>query len=95
MLIPRFTIRWLLGMMVVAGVISLVLAQAVRGDAWAIGTVIGIQSLVLVFFAHACVFAVAWLFAQIRKGLQGEIKATSPFASAGPPAQLIPPTNPE
>ena len=95
MLIPRFTLRWLLGLMVVAGLISLVLAQAVHGNAWAIGLVIGLSSLALVFVAHASVFVVAWLFVQIRKSFVGQPRATSPFATAGPPPQLVPPTSPE
>lgn len=94
-LIPRFSLRWLLGLMVVAGFVSFVLAQAVRGEPWAIGTVVGLSSLLLVFFGYAWVFAFAWLFAQIRKAFKGNPRATSPFAAAGPPRQLVPPTNPE
>ena len=95
MLIPRFTLRWLLGLMVAAGLVSLVLAQAVHGQAWAVGVVIGLSSLALVFAAHAWVFVVAWLFAQIRKLLVGQPRATSPFATAGPPPQMVPPTTPD
>lgn len=94
-LIPRFTLKWLLGFTAVAGLISLVLAQAVRGEPWAVGVAIGLCSLLPVFAAYAWFFAVAWLFALLRRGLSTTPRASSPFATSGPPAQLVPPMEPE
>ena len=94
-MIPRFSLKWLLGFTAVAAVCSLVLAQAANKQPWAVGVVIALDSLVLVFFTYAWVFAVAWLFALIRRGFAGPPRASSPFASAGPPAQLVPPRQPE
>ena len=37
MLIPRFTLRWLLLLITFISVFCLIVAQAVRGQAWAIG----------------------------------------------------------
>jgi len=94
-LIPRFSLKWMLGFTAVAAGISLVLAQAAQGQAWAVGAVVGMGSLVVVFSVYAWFFAVAWVFALIRRSLAPQPKATSPFASAGPPAQLVPPTQPQ
>jgi hypothetical protein len=94
-LIPRFSLKWLLGFTAVAAVFSFVLAQAANAQAWAVGMVIALASLVVVFAMYAWFFAVAWLFALARRSLASQPRATSPFASAGPPAQLIPPRQPE
>lgn len=94
-LIPRFSLKWLLGFTAVAALFSLVLAQAANGQPWAIGVVIALESLVLVFFTYAWFFAVAWVFAFIRRSIAGKPRGSSPFASAGPPAQLVPPRQPE
>lgn len=94
-LIPRFSLKWLLGLTAVASVISLILAQAANRQAWAVGFVIALNSLVLVFAVYAWFFAVAWCFALIRRSLAPQPRASSPFASAGPPAQLVPPKEPE
>ena len=93
--IPRFSLKWLLGFTAVAALFSLVLAQAANGQPWAIGFVIALGSLVLVFGTYAWFFAVAWIFALLRRSVAGRPQASSPFASAGPPAQLIPPRQPE
>ena len=94
-LIPRFSLKWMLGFTAVAAVCSLVLAQAANAQAWAVGVVIALASLVLVFAIYAWFFAVAWLFALIRRSIAGPQRGSSPFASAGPPAQLVPPRQPE
>lgn len=94
-LLPRFSLKWLLGFTAVAGLISLVLAQAVRGEPWAVGAVVALASLVPVFFVHAWFFAVAWLLALVRRVFSTAPRPSSPFASAGPPAQLVSPTEPQ
>lgn len=94
MIIPRFTIKTLLGLMVLAAFMSLILAQAVRGQSWAIGVCVGLVSLFVALAAHSLVFAIAWVLAQARRLLDTSPKARSPFASAGPPPQIIPPSAP-
>ncbi len=94
-LIPRFSLKWMLGFTAVAAVFSFVLAQAANRQAWAVGVVIALFSLISVFWTFAWVFAVAWFFALLRRSIAGQPKASSPFASAGPPAQLVPPRQPE
>ena len=78
-----------------AAVVSLVLAQAANRQAWAVGVVIALESLLLVFAVYAWFFAVAWFFALLRRSIAPQPRASSPFASAGPPAQLVPPRQPE
>ena len=41
MLIPRFTLRWLLLLITVISVFCVIVAQAFRGQAWAIGCFAG------------------------------------------------------
>ena len=48
MLIPRFSIRWLLGLTTFSAVVSLVLASAVRGRPWALGVMAGVSAALIV-----------------------------------------------
>jgi hypothetical protein len=66
MLIPRFSIRWLLGLTTFSAVVSLVLAQAVRGRPWALGVMAGVWCLVIVAALFVGSFLAAWLIAQAR-----------------------------
>ena len=59
MLIPRFSLRALLIFTAVAGVVSLVLADAVRGRSWAVGVVVGLIGLAVLFVFHWLAFLVA------------------------------------
>lgn len=96
MLIPRFTIRGLLLLMTVSSFISLVLTFAVRGRLWAIAVSVGIASLLLAFLSYAFVFGVAYAVATAANLLRGAAAGPStPFATAEPPPQIIPPDEPE
>jgi uncharacterized membrane protein len=73
MLIPRFSIRWLLGLTAVCAAISLVLSFAARGAAWANGVWVGlVGSLVMLFALHVVAFGAAWLISQIFVGVRPE-----------------------
>lgn len=90
MLIPRFTIRWLLWLITVSAVVSLVLSYAVRGRAWALGVTAGLWCLAFAALFYVLAFLVAWLIANLRAALRpvtgpprgGE----NPFAAAAPTA---------
>src|SRR5262245_30376637 len=84
MLIPRFSIRWLLGLTTFSAGVSLVLSYAVRGQAWAIGVTAGMWSLVVVALFYIGAFLVAWLIAQAAagRGAWQRGDGESPFASA-------------
>ena len=53
MLIPRFTIRWLLLLMTVSSFFFFILSFAVRGQAWAIAVSLSVGSLLLAFLCYA------------------------------------------
>ena len=95
MLIPRFSLRWLIGLITVCGVISLVLSYAFQGEPWAIGFAAGIASLAVLFALHASAFAVAYVLAEVfhlkprvevpAAILAGDTPfAATPFAAANP-----------
>ena len=88
MLIPRYTIRWLLGLTTFCAAGSLVLAAAVRGEAWAIGVAVGLGSLVLLALLHMGAFLMAWSISRIGSvsTSQRATAGASPFA---PP--IVPP----
>jgi len=70
MLIPRYSIRWLLGLTTFSAVVSLVLSYAVRGHAWAIGVTSGLWTLVVVAVLFVVAFLFAWLVDQVAAGLR-------------------------
>src|SRR5689334_9735471 len=81
MLIPRYSIRWLLGLMTFAALVSLVLSYAVRGHAWAIGVASGLWSIVVAGLFYVAAFLAAWCLAKFatatRRSPRGGV---SPFA---------------
>ncbi|HLA84256.1 MAG TPA: hypothetical protein VJL29_05650 [Thermoguttaceae bacterium] len=64
-LIPQFSLRWMLGLTTVCAFIFAVFGMAARGHAWAIGFTIGLGSVFLMAMIHAglfgCVAVVAGL----------------------------------
>lgn len=96
MLIPRFTIRGLLLLMTVSSFVSLVLTYAVRGRVWAIAVSVGVASLLLAFLGYAFTFGIAYVVAAAASLLRGTAAgAATPFATAEPPPQILPPDEPE
>ncbi len=63
-ILPRFSIRALLGMLTVCAVAFLIAGMAFRGQFWAWGVTIALASLVLTALVHAALFGLVWLFAQ-------------------------------
>lgn len=94
MLIPRFTLRWLLVLTTICGGLSLVLSYAMQGHEWAIAISVMLAAVPLLFLLHAFAFTAAWGFSQVANALTGmayKPKGVSPFATAGPPKQIVPP----
>lgn len=88
MLIPRYSIRWLLGLTTLCAAVSLVLSSAVRGEAWAIGISAGLASLFVVALLHMGAFLLAWMFSRMGSNAAGNRAAgDSPFAPAIPPTR--------
>ena len=98
MLLPKFSIRAMLIATAAFAVLSLVLAQAVRGEAAAaVAFLIGVGSIVLAFGLYCWAFAAAWACGALLKSVSGgtQAKVGSPFADAGPPKQIITPIDPD
>jgi hypothetical protein len=88
MLIPRFTLRWLLGLTTISALVSLVLSFAVRGQPWALGITAGLWCLAIVFVFYVSAFLAAWLIANTKSAFRVSPPAGSqgdnPFASKLP-----------
>lgn len=86
MLIPQFSLRWVLAAMTVLAVVSLFLGQAARGQPWAVGVSAAVVMLAAVGVVHGLLFFVVWAFSVIFSRRR---KPRAPFApaSAAPFAQ--------
>lgn len=94
MVIPRFSLRSLLIATAVCAVFSLVIAGAVRGQPWAIGMTAAFAALLAVMLLHPLAFAFASVLASLRGQLNPPPPGASPFATSGPPKQIVPPSPP-
>ena len=97
MIFPRFTLRWAFLAMTVFACFSLVLAQAFRGEPWAVALSLTVLAFGGFMLVQASVFVVARV---IRGGRSGFADAAnpgqSPFATKVPIKQVIvPPQDPD
>ena len=95
MLLPRFSIRWLLVLTTAFGVFFTILSIAVRGQAWAIAISVAIASLGVFMLIYAGVFVASWWISLAVEAYRPSRGPTNPFAEAKPPPQLISPEDPE
>ena len=65
MLIPQYSIRWLLGLTTVCAVIFSIFAMALRGSFVAAGVSMAIIALVVVMLVHVVFFGLVWVFSVI------------------------------
>jgi hypothetical protein len=85
MIIPQFSLRWLLGLMALCGGISLILAFANRGQTWALGMTAAIGGVFLLFLLYEATFSAASLITQASKAIFGRSPpGDSPFAIKPP-----------
>jgi hypothetical protein len=84
MLIPQFTIRWLLGVTAVCAVIFSIVAIGVRGTMWAAAVALGLGSLVVLMAIHAGLFGLTWGIGALLSLRRGRRGATSPFGPTSP-----------
>lgn len=100
MVIPRFTLLWLLILVTACAVLSLILSFAHRGHAWALGLLAGLASLAAVLLLHAAAFSLAWIYTQLGYVLRGPavMRGDSPFkpGTNAPevPSQVVDPEPP-
>lgn len=93
MLIPRFSLRWLLTVTTVCGVLALIFSQAVNGSAWAVGFCWALAALTVNFLLFVAVFLVAWGGLQLIVMRRAK-RTASPFATNTPPPQILAPPDP-
>lgn len=92
MLIPRFTIRWLLLLTTICAVVFFIVGFAVRGESWAIAISTSVVSLAFAFFLYGLFFVAAFILATLFGiAKRSQPVGGTPFATAEPPPQVIPP----
>ena len=77
MLIPQFSLRWLLAVVTVAAGVFSVVGLGVRGNLWAAAVTIGMASLVLLMAVCAMLFVLVWVVAALMGGAAR--RGRSPF----------------
>ena len=87
MLIPQFSLRWLLALTTVCAVVFSIVGLAVRGSQWAVAVSVGIGSAVVVIVIYGLVFALVWVFSVVMSawGRRRIGSTASPFQSEFPP----------
>ena len=70
MLIPRFSLRWLLLLMTAFAVFFLVMRWAGQGSHWAVGTVTAVIALALAMLIYGVFFGLAFLLSGIQRRLR-------------------------
>jgi len=79
MLIPQYSIRWLLAVTAVCAGIFSILALGVRGSRWAAGVSVALGSLVILMAVYVLWFALVWAVAAVVPRLARRRFAASPF----------------
>ena len=91
MLIPRFSVRWLMLLTTVCAVFFLVMRYAALGRFWAIGLVATVSTLVLAMVVYGLLFSLAFVLAGLLRMVRPSSPPASPFATDSLPPQVIPP----
>lgn len=95
MLIPRFSLRWLMLALAGASLLAFTARQAVFGQSWALAVMVTVLTLVFMFVVYIVVFSAAWLVATLVGLRKRGPKPGSPFAFSQPPPQVIAATRPD
>ncbi len=81
MVIPQFTLRWLLGLMAVCAAVFSIFGLAVRGYGWAIALSMAILGLAVAMAVYAVLFSLVWLCSlAIGAGERKAAWGRSPFS---------------
>jgi hypothetical protein len=84
MLIPQFSIRWLLGVTALAAVVFSIVAAGLRGHLWAVGVSVGIFAAIAALVVYALLFAAVWAVSLLPiASRERGVPRGSPFAAAG------------
>lgn len=89
MLVPQFSLRWLLAAVAVCAGVSLVLAAAMRGAPWAFVATAGMALVAFTLLVHATFFAALGLLARaaaaVRRRRAQDARGAPLAAAASPP----------
>ena len=93
LLIPHFSIRWMLVLTSVAGVMAVVVRQAYLQKTWAIALTAIMALVASIFLAYGAMFVLAYFLAKATRSLNRVEKPSNPFVVEGQyPPQMIPKT---
>ncbi len=95
MLIPRFSLRWLMLALAGASLLAFTARQAVFGQSWALAVMASIVTLAFTFLVYIGVFSAAWMVATFVGRAKRSPAPESPFATSKAPPQVIAPTSPD
>ena len=91
MLIPRFSIRWLLLFMLSLAFLFLMVRQAFLLQKWAVALTAGLAFVVGIFLCYAAMFLTAYGLAKLTRAIDPPQKPSNPFIVDGQyPPQEIP-----
>lgn len=91
MLIPRFSLRWILSFTTVLGVLFVVVRQAFLQQTWAIAFSAAVGLLVAIFLTYGVLFMLAYGLAKATRTLSPTKKPSNPFIVEGQyPPQMVP-----
>lgn len=79
MLLPRYSLRQILAVMVIVALVFVAAAQAARGAAWAVGITIAVATLLVSLGVYALTFLPIWLFAVPYQAWRQRRRGASPF----------------
>jgi hypothetical protein len=65
MVVPRFTIRALLGLITLCAFAFVIAGFAFRGERWALAICVGLATILVTLLVHAMWFGVVWLLARL------------------------------
>jgi hypothetical protein len=92
MILPQYSLRKLLGIMVGFALFCLVVSWGVRGSSWAFGTALAGLSLAIALVVQGLLFWLVWLFATATSNLR-ERRAARTLAVDRSKAGLATPTD--
>ena len=94
MLLPRYSLRWILAINAVFALVFLVASYARSGQSWAIGLLGTLIAGAVSMLLFATLFAITFLFSRFVRATQ-RVRTESPFATDKLPPQIIPPRDVE
>jgi type VI protein secretion system component VasK len=85
MLIPQFSLRWMLAVVTVLAVVFLIVSRAAQGSAWAVGVSAAVMMVAFVAVVHLGLFFLVWLvslFSVRRQARSTSMRMAAPRAAS-------------